>query len=256
MDWTIQEVARFAGTTSRTLRHYGDLGLLRPSRVGANGYRHYDEASLVRLQRILLLRDLGLGLSRIGEVLADQADEATALETHLARLRGEQERLARQITSVQRTIDARRGGGQLMADKMFDGFEHTSYEDEVTERWGAEAYGRADAWWRGMTASERASWHERSADLERDWIALAESGETPGSEAAQAVAERHVAWLRVVPGTPASAPGGDVGAYVRGLGDMYAADPRFAQNYATERGGTEGAEFVRDALHAYADARL
>ena len=55
MDWSISDVARHAGTTSRTLRHYGDVGLLQPSRVGVNGYRYYDEGALVRLQRILLL---------------------------------------------------------------------------------------------------------------------------------------------------------------------------------------------------------
>lgn len=58
MEWSIQEIARTAGTTSRTLRHYGQLGLLPPSRVGRNGYRYYDQHSLVRLQRILLLREL------------------------------------------------------------------------------------------------------------------------------------------------------------------------------------------------------
>lgn len=43
MEWSIQDLARIAGTTSRTLRHYGHRGLLEPSRVGRNGYRYYDE---------------------------------------------------------------------------------------------------------------------------------------------------------------------------------------------------------------------
>ena len=64
-------------------------------------------------------------------------------------------------------------------------------------------------------------------------------------------------WLTGIPGTPASTGsaaggGGDVKAYVIGLGEMYVADPRFAVNY----GGQQGAEFVRDALRAYADAHL
>ena len=66
-DWSIQEIARLVGTTSRTLRHYDEIGLLPPARIAANGYRHYDEAALVRLQRILLLRELGLGLPAIAE---------------------------------------------------------------------------------------------------------------------------------------------------------------------------------------------
>lgn len=64
MDWSIQEIARLAGTTSRALRLYDHIGLLPPSRIARNGYRHYDQAALVRLQRILLLRELGLGLPR------------------------------------------------------------------------------------------------------------------------------------------------------------------------------------------------
>lgn len=277
-DWSIQEIARLAGTTSRTLRHYDDIGLLAPTRIAANGYRHYDETALVRLQRILLLRELGLGLPQIAEVLGPSTGsrtqgaegagtqgaegsgteraEASALETHLALLREEQTRLARQIASVESTIDALRGGEELMAENMFDGFDHTQYKDEVEQRWGAKAYADGDRWWRSMTDAERTDWKQRVAGLGRDWIAAAESGIDPASDEAQALARRHVEWLMQVPGTPASAPDGDVRAYVLGLGEMYVADPRFGANYATSSGGTHGAEFVRDALRVYAEANL
>jgi DNA-binding transcriptional MerR regulator len=251
-DWSIQEIARLAGTTSRTLRHYDDIGLLAPSRIAHNGYRHYDQAALVRLQRILLLRELGLGLPRIAEVLDESipepvegsGHEASALETHLAYLREEQNRLTRQIASVETTIDAIKAGETLMAENMFDGFDHTRYKEEVQERWGEKAYADGDRWWRGMT------------DAERDWVAAAESGAAPESAQAQALAGRHVDWLTGVPGTPASSPSGDTKAYVIGLGEMYVADPRFGANYATSDGGTRGAEFVRDALRVYAEANL
>ncbi|KJL33607.1 MerR family transcriptional regulator [Microbacterium oxydans] len=279
-DWSIQEIARLAGTTSRTLRHYDDIGLLPPSRIASNGYRHYDSSALVRLQRILLLRELGLGLPQVAEVLGPargrgvgghgaveaEADasgagnravaEASALQTHLALLREEQARLTRQIAAVESTIDALRGGEQLMAENMFDGFDHTRYKEEVEERWGTKAYADSDSWWRGMTDAERADWQQRVSDLGRDWVAAAESGIDPASDPAQDLARRHVAWLTGVPGTPAAAPGGDVKGYVIGLGEMYVADPRFGANYATSDGGTRGAEFVRDALRIYADATL
>lgn len=105
-DWSIQEIARLAGTTSRTLRHYDDIGLLPPSRIAHNGYRHYDGQALVRLQRILLLRELGLGLPQIAEVLGAASvgegagSEATALETHLALLREEQTRAADRVGRI------------------------------------------------------------------------------------------------------------------------------------------------------------
>lgn len=258
-DLSIQEISRIAGTTSRTLRHYDDIGLLPPSRIAHNGYRHYDQRALVRLQRILLLRDLGLGLPQIAEVLgssSEPAAEASALDTHLAYLREEQNRLTRQIASVESTINALKKGEELMAENMFDGFDHTQHKEEVEERWGKKAYADGDSWWRGLSDEERTAWQKRVSDLGSDWIAAAERGIDPASAEAQDVARRHVEWLTGVPGTPASSPGGDTKGYVIGLGEMYVADPRFGANYATVDGGTRGAEFVRDALRVYAEANL
>jgi MerR family transcriptional regulator, thiopeptide resistance regulator len=255
MEWSIQEIAKLAGTTSRTLRHYDDVGLLHPSSIASNGYRHYDARALVRLQRILLLRALGLGLPEIGRVLERETSERTALTGHLAWLRQEQDRLTRQIASVEHTIEALEGGEQLMAQDMFDGFDHTQYKDEVEQRWGADAYAKSDAWWRGMSAEERKAWQDRVVRLQEDWMDAASRGVDPADDEAQALAERHVAWLRGIPGTPSAAPDASdevLAAYITGLGDMYVADPRFAANY----GGESGAAFVRDALRAYADANL
>jgi len=251
MDWSIQEIARLAGTTSRTLRHYDDIGLLAPSRIASNGYRHYDEAALVRLQRILLLRELGLGLPQIAEVVDRDEPEASALQTHLELLRQEQQRLARQIASVESTITALTERKELMAENMFDGFDHTQHKDEVEERWGRKAYADGDRWWRGLTDEGRAAWQRRVADLSHEWSAAAESGIDPASDEAQQIARRHVEWLADVPGRP-----DDLKVYVIGLGEMYVADPRFGANYATGEGGTAGAEFVRDALRVYAESNL
>lgn len=248
MEASIQQVARLAGTTSRTLRHYDAVGLLPPSRLGHGGYRWYDQDALVRLQRILLLRDLGLGLPEIRRVLDAEQDETTALRRHLDRLRDEQDRLARQVASVERTIAAREGGAPLMPEQMFDGFDHTRYEQEVTERWGADAYRAGDTWWRGMDDEERAAWTDRAAALTADWVAAAKAGTAPGSVQAQELAARHVSWLGSIPGTPGhgSAPVVD---YVLGLAEMYVADERFAATY----GGSDHAAFVRDSLRVWAE---
>lgn len=245
-EWSIQELARAAGVTSRTLRHYGDRGLLEPSRIGANGYRYYDQDALIRLQRILLLRDLGLGLSAIAEVLGGERDTASALRTHLALLEQERERLGRQIDSVRTTLHKTERGEPLMAEEMFDGFDHTDYKEEVEQRWGRDAYAAGDRWWTSMSEDERGDWKQNAARLGADWTAAAASGVAPDGPQAQALARRHVAWLSSVPGTPGY--GGEPNRdYIRGLADMYVADERFAANY----GGRAGAEFVRNALHAY-----
>lgn len=251
-EWSIHEITRLTGTTSRTLRHYGHVGLLPPSRTGPGGLRFYDEDALVRLQRILLLRELGLSLSAIADVLAGEHDLVESLSTHLALLEQERDRVERQIASVRRTIEKKEGGERLMAEEMFDGFDHTRYRDEVEERWGKEAYTASDGWWRGLGAEERRRWQSQVAQLSADWCAAAGRGATPDSDVAQALARRHVEWLGGIPGTPRSAGGGPAKQYVVGLGEMYVADERFGATY----GGVEGATFVRDALVVYADRHL
>lgn len=240
------------GTTSRTLRHYGDIGLLDASRIGSNGMRYYDAGALIRLQRILLLRDLGLGLAAIGEVMAKQTDVSSALNTHLEWLRSEQERLGRQTASIERTLAALKDGKELDMSEMLDGFDHTQYKEEVEERWGKDAYAKSDAWYRGMSDAERADWKQLMQRLGEDWIAAAQAGEDPAGDIAQAIAARHVDWLRDIPGTPAHDPRGDLRGYVLGLAMMYVADERFAVNY----GGIDGATFVRDTLEIYSNENL
>jgi len=68
----IGTVARLAQVSVRTLRHYDDLGLLKPARVDPlTGYRHYTPDQVVRLHRILVLLDLGVPLSEVGQLIDD-----------------------------------------------------------------------------------------------------------------------------------------------------------------------------------------
>jgi MerR family transcriptional regulator, thiopeptide resistance regulator len=251
-EWSIQQIARLASTTSRTLRHYDDIGLLSPSRIGANGYRYYAADALVRLQRILLLKDLGLSLAAIAEVLDGQRDDVGALTTHLRWLRQEQTRLVRQISSVETTILTIGEGAQPMAENMFDGFDHTQYKPEVEARWGAKSYADGDSWWRSKSPTEKAEWRSAQKRLGADWAAAAVAGIRPDSAEAQALARRHYDWLSGIPGTPQTADGHPTREYLVGLGEMYTADERFAVNY----GGAVGAAFVRDALATFAELNL
>ena len=246
MEWSIQDIARSAGTTSRTLRHYGEIGLLRPSRVGSNGYRYYDQDSLVRLQRILLLRELGLGLPAIAEVLAGQRDTAAALRTHLELLEQERQRITRQITSVRTTLAKTEGGQQLMAEEVFDGFDHTKYKDEVVERWGKDAYERTDRWWTSLTDEQKKAHQQRHLDIAADFGRAKVAGLTADSDEVQAITARLRDWV----GEAATV----TKPYFIGLGQMYVADPRFTQNYDRHAAGT--AELVREAMKIYAERNL
>jgi DNA-binding transcriptional MerR regulator len=249
MERSIVDIARIAGTTSRTLRHYGEVGLLEPSRIGSNGYRFYDDEALVRLQRILLLRQLGLGIPAIAEVLAGQTDDTQALRTHLELLEQERVRLGRQIASVELTLRHREGGEDLMAEEMFDGFDHTQYKDEVTRTWGADAYAKGDAWWRSKSKDEQRAYQAQHTAIAADYQAARGAGDSPKSDRVQAIVARHVDWLNL----SADITGGAITAKrLTYYGDMYVGDPRFARNY----GGLDGAEYVRDAFAYYAEHSL
>lgn len=248
-EWSIQDLAKAAGTTSRALRHYGQLGLLPPSRIGANGYRYYDEHSLVRLQRILLLRELGVSLPVIGQILAGERDAITALRAQLELLRQEQDRIRRRITSVHTTLDKLERGERLVAAEVFEEFDHTQYKDEVTERWGAEAYERGDRWWSSLSPAQKQEFQQTQADIAADFGRAHAAGLAPGSPEVQAITARHYEWM--TGGWQGRRP---CAKEFAALGEMYVADERFGVNYDQHGKGT--VELVRDAMKYYADHNL
>ncbi|GGZ56794.1 MerR family transcriptional regulator [Streptomyces inusitatus] len=246
MEWSIQEIARRAGTTSRTLRHYGELGLLEPSRVGRNGYRYYGPEALVRLQRILLLRELGLGLPAIAEALRGQRDTAAALRAHLGLLEQERERIGRQIASVRTTLHKTERGEELMAEEVLDGFDHTKYEKEVTERWGREAYRRGDRWWGSLSEAERRDHQREQTAVAADFARALAAGLAADGDEVQKIAGRQYRWLSVV-----SAPSK---SHFIGLGEMYVTDERFTAHY--DRHGEGTAAFVCEAMRVFGERNL
>ncbi|MFG2751993.1 MerR family transcriptional regulator [Streptomyces xanthophaeus] len=169
MDWPIEDVARMSGVTARTLRHYDETGLLPPARIGAHGRRYYEERQLLRLQQILVLRGLGVGLPEIGRILSDQVDEVDALRGHHQRLLAERDRLDTLAGTVSRTIaeleQSRKGGNPMTINRpenLFEGVTPFHYEDnmrdfpelaeEVARRAGAMSQADADAAHRERTA--------------------------------------------------------------------------------------------------------
>ncbi|MFF3537574.1 MerR family transcriptional regulator [Streptomyces sp. NPDC002466] len=141
MAWPTAEVARMSGVTARTLRHYDEIGLLPPAWVGSNGHRYYEEGELLRLQQILVLRALGLGLPEIGGVLAEQVDEVEALRGHHRRLLAERDRLDALADTVSRTIaelEQSRKDGRAMTtinrpENLFEGVRPAQYEESLRD---------------------------------------------------------------------------------------------------------------------------
>ena len=143
MSWSIAQVARMSGVTARTLRHYDDIGLLKPDHVGANGYRYYEEPQLLRLQQILVLRELGMALADIADAIDSEPDLISALRRQFARLVVERDRLARVAETVARTITELEGRPGMAVrinrpENLFEGLDSSQYDDEARERWPEE----------------------------------------------------------------------------------------------------------------------
>lgn len=160
---SISQVARLAGVSARTLRHYHEVGLLTPARVSANGYRWYERQQLLRLQRILLLRELRVPLAAMPEILDGEADELDALRRHREQLLVERDRLDRIIDTVDRTMADLTGERPVSDDEFFAGLAegtlqlrtdligrhgkavkgHFAAAEQATASWDREDYERA-----------------------------------------------------------------------------------------------------------------
>ncbi|MFE4335690.1 MerR family transcriptional regulator [Streptomyces sp. NPDC056831] len=252
MAWSIADVARLSGVTSRTLRHYDEIGLLPPARIGSNGHRYYEEADLLRLQQILLMRELDLGLREIQAVLDSQVDQVTVLREHHRRLLRERDRLETLVRTVGRTIAELEEGkdNNDMArinrpENLFEGFEHSSAEAEVRERW-PKAWEQSRQAVETMTTEDQEQWQR---EVTAQMIRIAEfmvAGTPVADPAVQVEVDAHYQgvcrfW------TPNAA------AY-KGLGRTYVDDPQIRANYDKIADGL--AVYQRDAMVVYADARL
>ena len=66
---SVKEVSQLSGVSVRTLHYYDEIDLLKPSVVAENGYRYYNRDAVVRLQEILLYRELDFPLKKINEIV-------------------------------------------------------------------------------------------------------------------------------------------------------------------------------------------
>lgn len=247
MEYSIQELARLAGVTTRTLRWYDQIGLLKPGRVAESGYRYYGDAQVDRLQDILYYRALGVELAQIKECLDDPAfDRLAALRSHLAALETEQERLNGLIRSVKATIDAEERNETMNDEQKFECFKKQAvaenekrYGKEIREKYSDAQVEQANAAMMGMSREQHSTWTELGETLQQKLEDAVRSGCTSESEEGRQIAELHRQWLTLT-GTPYTP------AKHRGIAELYVLDERFTAYYDKQLPGC--ARFLRDAV--------
>lgn len=247
--YTVHEVAKMAGVSVRTLHHYHEIGILAPAARSAAGYRQYSEADLLRLQQILFYRELDVPLREIGRILDDDGfDLATALAAHRDRLLGEQDRLARLLQTIERTLARLKGDTMALTDEeLYEGFtkeERERYQREAREQYGAATVAASEERARRMSKEQWAALKKEGEEVARGLAAL--MGRDPADAEVQALIARHHATIE--PFYHATAE------IYRGLGLLYVESPEFRAYYDRYREGL--ADFMQAAMAHYADHSL
>ena len=198
MEYTVQKLGRMAGISTRTLRYYDEIGILKPARINSSGYRIYGKAEVDRLQQVLFYRELGVSLERILDIIASPAFDSTyALREHREKLLTKREQLDLLIANIDKTIEASEGR-MAMADKeKFEGFKQKmidenekKYGEEVRAKYGDEQVDKSNKKVLGMTDKQYAEVEKLSIDVLATLKEAFKTGD-PAGELAQRAADLH-----------------------------------------------------------------
>ena len=255
-DLTVGRVADLVGVSVRTLHHWDAISLVRPSGRSWAGYRLYDAQDIARIHRVLVYRELGLALAEIGRILDDpQVDprehlrrQRTLLEERIRRLQRTARAVDEMIERTDMTKDEKARTSGLSPEeqaRIFGTDWDPAYQDEARERWGGTA-----AWTQSAARTrswDSARWQQVKDETDAAEAAFAEAmgrGVVPGSEEANALAERH---------RDSIASHYDCSHSMQVvLSRMYTEDPRFAAHYDQRAEGL--AAWLRGAIEENARA--
>lgn len=249
MEYTVNQLAKMAGVSPRTLRYYDEIGLLKPARISSSGYRIYGREQVDRLQQILFYRELGVELDKIKDIMnSPDFNELEALKAHYEKLLEKREQLDLLIKNVSKTILSKERSMKMEDREKFEGFKKNlidenekKYGKETREKYGNEAVEKSNRKLMGMTQED----YEQLKKLEEEFInTLNEAYKTgnPKGELAQKAADLHRQWLCFFFDEYSKE------AHV-GVCQMYIDDERFRNYYDKYTPGA--VEFLRDAVLAY-----
>lgn len=249
MEYTVQGLAKLAGVSTRTLRYYDEVGILKPARINSSGYRIYGRAEVDRLQQILFFRELGVSLEDIkGMVTLPNFDGNRALKEHHEKLLIKRKQLDILIKNVEKTMAATEGRIIMNDYEKFEGFKKSlvneneqKYGKETREKYGPEAVEKSNERFRNMSKGDYDAMTILGEQVQ-DALAEAFKEGDPAGPLAQKAADLHRQWLTCCWGEY------NKEAHAN-LAQMYVEDERFAAYYDKDKPGA--AVFLRDAIHIY-----
>lgn len=253
--YTVRQVAKLSGVSVRTLHHYDEISLLKPDSVGANGYRYYGQAELLRLQQILFHRELGFPLDEIRKVLdAPDFDRVAALRAHRARLAAQTRRYRQLVRTIDATLAALEGDTTMDDKAIYKGFppeKQAEYEAWLVDRYGPDMQGRIEETKRKLAELAPAQVQDMAAEgkaVEDDLVRAFAQSLPADSAAVQGLMRRHHAWVSNAWNRPAPAQA------FAGLGQMYLDHPDMRARY--EARGAGMTEWLAEAMRLFAERQL
>lgn len=249
MEYTVQKLSQIAGVSTRTLRYYDEIGILKPARVNSSGYRIYGQTEVDRLQNILFYRELGVELEQIKAIIeAPSFDRVKALKEHRVKLLEKREQLEQLISNVNKTIDSTEGRIGMTDQEKFEGFKKKVIEDneakygkEAREKYGDKAVDASNQKIKGMTQEQFDEVNRLREEVNETLYAAFKTGD-PAGELAQKAADLHRRWLCYYWESYSKE------AHA-GVAQMYVDDPRFTAYYDEKQPGA--AAFLRNAIFIY-----
>lgn len=249
MEYTIKKLATLAGISTRTLRYYDEIGLLKPKRISSSGYRIYGEKEVDMLQQILFYRELGVDLNSIKDIINSSSfDRIKALKDHREKLLTKRKQLDLLINNVDKTIALSEGRIKMRDEEKFEGFKKSLIEEnekkygkEIREKYGKEVVESSNAKLMNMS-EEQYSEFLKLSDAINDTLKEAVKTNNPAGELAQKAADLHRQWLCL------TWPKYTKEAHA-GLANMYVCDERFKAYYDKIEKGA--AEFLKEAILIY-----
>lgn len=244
--YTVKQLADLADVTPRTLRYYDHIGLLRPSSVGENGYRYYNDAAALRLQQILFYRELGLSLEEVQWVLdSPDFDLLAALQRHREALIQRVGRLNHLIATVDKTIMHLKGERAMSTEELFEGFDDETqalYGKKVSEMYDPEIVQQSSRRWKDYSANDRARVMAEGGEIYRELATM--TAQDPASAEVQVVIGR---WHQHIRAFYEPTP-----EIMRGLGQGYEVNPEFTSFFQALH--SDLPRFLHQAIDRYVDS--
>ena len=251
MEYTIKKLAEMAGISTRTLRYYDEIGLLKPCRVNSSGYRIYGEKEVDVLQQILLYRSMDIKLEEIQNIISDSSfDICQSLIEHRKHLISRKNQLEQLILTVERTIEYKKGEINMSNKEKFQGLKKERLEEnerkygkEIRDKYGRETVEASNKKFMNMSEEDFNKMNKVEEDIINGLIEVVRTSDLE-SNVAKEVYENHKKWLSF------TWPSYSKDAHI-GLAEMYVADERFAKYY-NDKAGKEVVNTLRDIIVRYA----